>query len=248
MDKNFSKFKEFIADMEFNINPEQDIESIEVKIIQQIPEHTLPNQFYYVINNYTKECVYVSDSITELTGYTCAEWAYSLILDSIHPDDKPFIDKALYACFKLCMSPVIKQPVNDALILNYRVRHKEGHYIHILRNGYCTSMDSNNKMIHNTSMCMVISDFKHDNRQSMVLKEGNKVLVELRSDDQESINWNILSKREKEIVKLLYNNRTSNQIAKQLFISKHTVDTHRRKILKKLDIKNTTELLFKYLI
>ena len=37
------------------------------------------------------------------------------------------------------------------------------------------------------------------------------------------------------------------QIGQLLFISKHTVDTHRRKILRKLEIKNTTELLFKYL-
>jgi DNA-binding CsgD family transcriptional regulator len=247
MNKNFAKFNKFMADVELTIDPEQDLKKIEAKIIQQIPQQTLPNQFYYVINNSTRECIYISDSITDLTGYTPDEWTYKLILDIIHPDDQPFIDKALTICFKLCMSDVINLPVKDALIVNYRIRHKNGHYIHILRNGYCSHMDANNKMTHNTSMCMIIDDFKNDNKQSMFIKEGNKILYELHSDNQESINWNGLSKREREIVELLCKNKTSKQVGQLLFISKHTVDTHRRKILKKLNIKNTTELLFKYI-
>ena len=244
MDKSFPKFKEFIDEVEFNIDPEQDTEKIEAEIIQQIPEHTLPNQFYYAINNDTKKCIYVSDSITEVTGYTPVEWTYQLILDCIHPDDKSFIDKVLYACFKICMSPVLNEPIKDAIVVNYRIRHKEGHYIHVLRNGYCSSMDYNNKMTHNTSICLDISNLKHDNKQSMLIKEGNKVLVELHNDNPDDIAWQILSKREKEIVRLLCNNKTSEQISLLLFISRHTVDTHRRKILKKLNIKNTTELMF----
>lgn len=244
MVKGLDKFTTFIADVEFNVSSEQNIEEIEHQIIRQIPEYTLPNQFYYVINNVSKECVYVSENITDLTGYLPEEWTYQHICESIHLDDKPFVDKALYACFKLNMSPVKYRPVKDAMVINYRVTHKNGYYMHILRNGYCSSMDADNNMMHNTSMCMIISDFKRDTKQSMFLKEGNKVIVELHSNNQKGINWDILSKREKEITKLLCEKMTSEHISKQLFISKHTVDTHRRKILKKLNIKNTTELLF----
>ncbi len=52
-----------------------------------------------------------------------------------------------------------------------------------------------------------------------------------------------LSEREKEIAKQLCKGKTSQQIAELLFISKHTVDTHRRKILNKLNIESTTELI-----
>ncbi len=245
MNKDFAEFNEFISGVEFTIDPEQDMENREANMIQEIPKLTLPNQFYYVLNHLTKACIYVSDSLTELTGYLPQEWTYSQVFDNIHPDDKPFIDKALYACFKLGMSPTINPPIKDAIVVNYRIKHKAGHYIHILRNGYCSNMDTNNKMTHNTSMCMIINDFKSDNKQSMVVKQGNKVFAELHSDNQDSINWQILSKREREIAELLCNNKTSEQISHLLFISKHTVDTHRRKILQKLNIKNTTELLFK---
>lgn len=52
-----------------------------------------------------------------------------------------------------------------------------------------------------------------------------------------------LTVREKEILSYLAKGLTSDQIASQLSLSKHTVDTHRRKMLKKMRCKNTAELL-----
>lgn len=52
-----------------------------------------------------------------------------------------------------------------------------------------------------------------------------------------------LSKRELEIVKLVGEGKTSQEIAEILFIGKTTVDTHRKNILKKLNLQGKTELL-----
>ncbi|WP_294822214.1 response regulator transcription factor [uncultured Flavobacterium sp.] len=52
-----------------------------------------------------------------------------------------------------------------------------------------------------------------------------------------------LSKREHEIVKLIGEGKTSQEIADQLFIGKTTVDTHRKNILKKLSLHGKSELL-----
>lgn len=52
-----------------------------------------------------------------------------------------------------------------------------------------------------------------------------------------------LSKREKEIVKLIGQGKTSQEIADLLFIGKTTVDTHRKNILKKLSLHGKSELL-----
>ena len=52
-----------------------------------------------------------------------------------------------------------------------------------------------------------------------------------------------LTDREIEIVKFLMQGKTSQEIADKLFISKHTVDTHRRKILSKTNTNSTSELL-----
>ncbi len=53
----------------------------------------------------------------------------------------------------------------------------------------------------------------------------------------------ILSKREKEIVHWIRNGLTSQEIAAKLFLSTYTVDTHRRNILRKLELKNTAMMI-----
>ncbi|MEM9888219.1 MAG: response regulator transcription factor [Bacteroidota bacterium] len=52
-----------------------------------------------------------------------------------------------------------------------------------------------------------------------------------------------LSKREKEILSLISQGYTSVGISEALFISKHTVETHRKNILRKLNFNSSTELV-----
>ncbi|MDK7375737.1 MULTISPECIES: LuxR C-terminal-related transcriptional regulator [Weeksella] len=53
----------------------------------------------------------------------------------------------------------------------------------------------------------------------------------------------LLTKREKEILTLLSIGKSSIEIADQLFISKETVATHRKNIIRKLEVKSFAELL-----
>lgn len=52
-----------------------------------------------------------------------------------------------------------------------------------------------------------------------------------------------ISDRELAIIKLICQGNTTNHIAGKLFISVHTVSTHRKNILKKLHLKSTPELI-----
>lgn len=52
-----------------------------------------------------------------------------------------------------------------------------------------------------------------------------------------------LSKRELEIVKLIAEELTTQEIADKLFISPHTVDTHRKNLLAKLNVRNTAGIV-----
>lgn len=53
----------------------------------------------------------------------------------------------------------------------------------------------------------------------------------------------ILTRREKEVLELIAEGMTNNEIAKQLFISVTTVDTHRKNLLAKFDAKNVASLI-----
>jgi DNA-binding NarL/FixJ family response regulator len=52
-----------------------------------------------------------------------------------------------------------------------------------------------------------------------------------------------ITKREKEILKLIVEGYTSSEIAKMLYISTRTVETHRANLMNKLEIKNTAALV-----
>lgn len=52
-----------------------------------------------------------------------------------------------------------------------------------------------------------------------------------------------LSDREKEVLECIAGGLTTQEIAEQLFISKNTVETHRKNLLYKLQAKNTAELV-----
>ncbi len=56
-------------------------------------------------------------------------------------------------------------------------------------------------------------------------------------------NSSALTTRECEILKLIASGKTSKEIADELCISKNTVDTHRNKMLQKLDITNSASLV-----
>ena len=62
----------------------------------------------------------------------------------------------------------------------------------------------------------------------------------LRSDDVATV---VLTRREKEVLGLIAEGMTNNEIAKKLFISVSTVDTHRKNLLAKLEAKNTASLV-----
>lgn len=52
-----------------------------------------------------------------------------------------------------------------------------------------------------------------------------------------------LTKREIEVLKCLSEGLTAKEIAEKMFISTRTVETHRANMMKKLDVKNTAELI-----
>lgn len=52
-----------------------------------------------------------------------------------------------------------------------------------------------------------------------------------------------LTKREVEILKLIAQEMTNNEIAERLFISMYTVETHRKNLIRKIGVKNTAGLV-----
>lgn len=52
-----------------------------------------------------------------------------------------------------------------------------------------------------------------------------------------------ITNREKEILYLICEGKSTREISEELYISLHTVETHRRNLINKLDVKNTAEMV-----
>ncbi len=53
----------------------------------------------------------------------------------------------------------------------------------------------------------------------------------------------VITRREKEVLELLADGLTNNEMAEKLYVSPTTVDSHRKSLLAKLKAKNTPELI-----
>ncbi len=76
-----------------------------------------------------------------------------------------------------------------------------------------------------------------------VLKE--KVIQDTLQSKKQSVAGPLLSRREKEVLKYIASDLTSQQIADKLFVSKRTIDNQRLSLLMKLDVKNVAALVKK---
>ena len=79
-------------------------------------------------------------------------------------------------------------------------------------------------------------------------KEVSAALMQkfMKSKEEEKLREDVeveLTKREIEILKLIAEEYTNQEIAEKLFISQRTVDTHRRNLIQKLNAKNTAGLV-----
>ncbi|RZK12863.1 MAG: response regulator transcription factor [Flavobacterium sp.] len=77
----------------------------------------------------------------------------------------------------------------------------------------------------------------------IVAKDGTFFDDAISSKDSGTKEEIVLSTREKEILRLIGEGKSSLEISEMLFIGKTTVDTHRKNILRKLNIHGKTDLI-----
>lgn len=82
---------------------------------------------------------------------------------------------------------------------------------------------ANEKAISEHSQGLLLEDYR-------ALHQGNRDLM-------------VLSRREQEVLRLVAAGLTAREVAKQLFLSVRTVESHRARIMEKLQIKGTAELV-----
>lgn len=105
------------------------------------------------------------------------------------------------------------------------------------------------QMVHNGASGYLVKSASKEEIENAILTayEGKLYLSldlnSLQLDKPSLSDIPILSSREKEVLQLIADGLTNPQIAKKLFISLHTVDSHRKNLLAKFKVNNTAGLI-----
>lgn len=107
-----------------------------------------------------------------------------------------------------------------------------------------------NKMLENGALGYVLKNVSKIELKKAIteVNKGNKFMSfetvqTLKAEKATTQNNLVLSRREKEVLLLIADGLTNNEIAENLTISSSTVDTYRKSLLAKLGAKNTAELI-----
>jgi DNA-binding NarL/FixJ family response regulator len=97
-------------------------------------------------------------------------------------------------------------------------------------------------LLKNTSSLELVQGIKEALHGQIVFsREVREIIAQSSRSKLESVKP--LTKREKEILRMIAQGKTSNEIGKELFVSPLTVETHRRNLMQKFNVKNVAELI-----
>jgi len=210
----------------------------------------LDNTFFSVIEFQTGEYIYISKNF-EICTFLKKEKMYAsgenYFLSRIHPTDKDLWldakkDMEEIAAMKI---QTYSEKKNVNYTYNYRIKNGTGTYINIIQNINTIELDKqNNERLGLFSFTIVAPTIQMDVCASLRHLDHENNYKTLFFKNYATQNFvKKISSREKDILRLLILRKTSKEIGEKLYISYNTVNTHRRNILKKLNIASTGELL-----
>ena len=201
------------------------------------------DQFIYSYNYSTNKMSYAR-GFDRVLGIKDDEVDMRKFLERIHPDDLEMVIRVSAAGIAYGRRVSALPPFNMALNISFRVRMLSGEIKKIFRQSSGLDVDEDGHMLTSLSVCTDI--YQHSMTDEVTFRFTGpepEVMEELLIEQLEGGKASKLSNRELEVIKYLAKGLSSKEIAVQLNISSHTVDTHRRNMLRKTGSLNTAQLV-----
>lgn len=205
--------------------------------------------FFCITNTQDLTFEFVSKNMTSCLGLDKNE----LIIEGmrnfwsrIHPEDIELWLKGLNDLMVYTLEDIpLNKRYRMSYTWNYRLKNAQDEYVNIIQNTTPLEFDVDMKPIiglaHYTVMDIKIQ--MPITVTAKLLNEQNEYETMYFNNYSQKLLTDGLSNRERDVIRLLTLSKSSKEIADSLNISSNTVDTHRRNILKKLNISSTGELI-----
>ncbi|MBT1689885.1 LuxR C-terminal-related transcriptional regulator [Dawidia soli] len=240
--RNLDRFLENELKLEERLpgNLETDMDELHWNI--QFTEKMFPNCILMLCNARHRNFEYISASCKDILGYSPEQFRQIVqdnFLSVIHPNDL----EAVSVCFHHIVKATagLDDLTKARFCLNYRLKHANGNYLNILDEKIMIESRSKKyigftllKDISSTASFSVVKLEEFKQIDNHFLKIDEFVPNQRRE---------LVTSREMDVVNLIREGFNSKEIAARLSLSIHTVKNHRRKLFKKMKVRNSIELL-----
>lgn len=207
------------------------------------------DSFILITNTSTNSYEFIGDNFEKCLGLDRSKMlseGLKYYLGFYHPEDLPILLQIFEELMHFTMSELSPEQRKSVVYTwRYRIRNAHGVYknMHVQQNPIF--FDEQNRPVigysHNTiigegeplpliATCKILND--QNEFETVFQKNYNKERFQYS-----------LTNREADIVRLIASSNSSNEIAAKLNISPHTVSVHRKKILEKLNLKSSVEIV-----
>lgn len=199
------------------------------------------NQFFYIGDLVHLKVLFTSKGSTQMIGIEPKDVSPYMFMNHTHPDDLVRFNNARAKLIKMGQELFVSQEKFDFLSTTIKMQNAVGKYSNFLNQIYLFYSSTHNTVfflkIHtNVDWCKKIKNgyYYYTGKDLSHFKYPTKQLLNMGGT---------LSKRELEIIKLIVVGMSTEQIAKKLFLSPYTINTHRVNILNKSGKTNFFEII-----
>eukprot|EP01133_Synstelium_polycarpum_P011796 gene11796-13756_t len=233
------------------VNKETEADAVQLQ--QQIELHKrllnvfqAGNYFYLIFNMYSGDTELISKSVTEILGYDPQEMSVAFMMDKMHPEDKPYFLNFEYKVVEFFKSLPFSKIECYKVQYDFRIKAKNGSYVRLLHQAVQIDYDKDNFY---RTLCLE-TDISHVKPVgipcfSIIGLDGEPSYYNIQDTEVFTKSYDLFTRREREILKLIVEGKDSKTIAEELYISLHTVNAHRKNILNKAGAKTPLDLVKK---
>jgi len=200
-------------------------------------------QFLTVFDMLRMKNEFTSQGSIQMLGVDPEDLSSYHFKEATHPDDLKRHEYALTKLFKIAHELFVAKEGEMIISSSFRLRNITGNYTNQLIQCYLFYCRFPDDTVYLIQINTDISWYKNI-KNVYHYYVGNDLSYFRYPDEKLLMTGNVFSDREFEIIKLIKEGLESEQIAEKLFLSKHTVNTHRKNILNKTGKAHMSDLIY----
>ena len=200
------------------------------------------NQFFFIADQLNQKVLFCSKRSSDFIGIAPEKIDPVSFLNSVHPSDLNRLKLVRTKIFNLSGELYLAKKGIAIISTTLRFQKSPGTYTNQLVQCFLFYKELPSPVVYRLQVSTDISEFRkimHGNHYYV----GDDLFFFRYPDPKLLHTGSIFSNRESEIIKLISEGYSSEQIANMLFLSANTIYTHRRNILKKSDKSTIMDLI-----